>query len=152
MNNQFLYETDVEWTNGRRGLLGAPRLPIIDVAPPPEFHGDDQTWTPEHLFVASVNSCYMATFAALAEISKLEFVSFTSRATGTLEKLDGQGYQITEIILKPKLVIRFEHDLERAERVLERAGKNCFISNSIKGEVRLSSEVTVEKKLAAWPQ
>jgi len=152
MNNQFLYETEVEWTGGRRGLLAARHLPIIDVAPPPEFQGDDQTWTPEHLFVASVNSCYMATFAALAEMSKLEFVSFASKAVGRLEKLEGQGYRVTEIILKPKLVVRFEHDLERAERILEKAERNCFISNSIKSEVRLSPEITAEKALATWPR
>lgn len=148
MHTQFVYETEVEWTGGRRGLLAAHNLPILDVAPPPEFQGDDHTWTPEHLFVAAVNSCYMATFSAIAEMSKPEFVRFTSKATGLLEKLEGKGYQLTEVMLKVKVVIRNEEDRERATRLLEKAQRNCFISNSIKGDVKLSPEILVERAMA----
>ena len=41
------------------------------------------------LFVASVNSRFMTTFLAIAENSKLDFVSFKADAKGKLEKLDG---------------------------------------------------------------
>ena len=63
-------------------------VPVLDtrveVATPPEFaNGMPGIWSPEHLFVAAVNSCLMTTYLAIADNSKLPFVSFSSRATGT---------------------------------------------------------------------
>jgi len=114
----------------------------MQVDAPPEFQGHDGVWTPEHLFVAAINSCFMTTFLAIAENSKLEFVSFSANAKGKLEKLDGQGFIMTEVVLRPKLVINHARDVERAGRILEKAEKNCLISNSIKTETKLEPEVS----------
>lgn len=45
--------------------------------------------------MASVNSCFMTTFLAIAENSKLDIVNFKIGATGKLEKLDGHGFAMT---------------------------------------------------------
>lgn len=144
MANQlpYFYETEVKWTGERRGDLRSPNLPNLQVASPPEFQGHEGTWTPEHLYVASVNACFMTTFLAIAALSKLEFVSFSANAIGKLEKIEGNGYQITEIVLRPRLVVRHSRDLERAGRILEKAEKHCLISNSIKTVVKF--EPTLE--------
>jgi peroxiredoxin-like protein len=150
MTNTHFYDTEVGWMGARRGYLrSSADLPVLEVASPPEFQGHEHTWTPEHLFVASVNSCYMATFVAIAELSKLDVVSFTSTAVGKLEKTEGQGYRITEIVLRPKLVIRFESDAERAQRILEKAERNCLITNSILTEVTLQPEIDFEQVYAS---
>ncbi|MGQ0761349.1 MAG: OsmC family protein [Acidobacteriota bacterium] len=141
MENQYSYTTEVEWTGGRRGDLSAPHLPDLAVDAPPEFKGHEGAWTPEHLFVAAVNSCFMTTFLAIAENSKLEFVSFSADAKGKLEKLEGQGFIMTEVVLRPKLLVSHARDLERAGRILEKAEKHCLISNSIKTETRLEPKV-----------
>ena len=142
MENQYSYTTEVEWTGERRGDLSAPHLPDLEVDAPPEFKGHEGVWTPEHLFVAAVNSCFMTTFLAIAENSKLEFVSFSADAKGKLEKLEGQGFIMTEVVLRPKLLVSHARDVERAGRILEKAEKNCLISNSIKSETRLDPEVS----------
>jgi peroxiredoxin-like protein len=148
MTNTHFYHTEVGWMGQRRGYLrSSADLPVLEVASPPEFHGHEHTWTPEHLFVASLNSCYMATFVAMAELSKLDVVSFTSSAVGKLEKT-AQGLQITEIVLKPKLVIQYEYDAERAQRILEKAQANCLISNSISTEVKLEAQIDFEEVCA----
>ena len=144
MESQYFYETEVGWMGKRHGYVQAAGMPIFEVAPPPEFQGQEHTWTPEHLFVASLNSCYMSTLIAMAAYSKLELVSFTSSATGKLEKAE-RGYVMTEITLRPKLVIKHEYDTERAERLLEKAEKNCFISNSIKASVKLVPQIEFEE-------
>ena len=141
MENQYSYTTEVEWTGERRGDLSAPHLPDLEVDAPPEFKGHEGVWTPEHLFVAAVNSCFMTTFLAIAENSKLEFVSFSADAKGKLAKLEGQGFIMTEVVLRPKLLVSHARDLERAGRILEKAEKNCLISNSIKTETRLEPKV-----------
>ena len=85
----------------------------------------------------------MTTFLAIAENSKLDFVSLHVGATGKLEKLDGKGYMMTEITLRPRLVLREARGTERALRILEKAERNCLISNSVKTEITLQPEVTV---------
>ena len=137
------YETEVEWTGERKGALRALSLPTVEIATPPEFKGHEGRWTPEHLYVASVNACFMTTFLALAELSKLEFSSFSCDARGKLEKGEEHGYCITEIILRPHLVIDHSRDQERAGRILEKAEKNCFISNSIKTIVKLEPKINM---------
>lgn len=137
----YLYETEVEWTDQRMGELESPGLETLKVASPPEFQGHEGIWTPEHYFVASVNSCFMTTFLAIAQMSKLEVVSFDSKAVGKLDKVEGAGFQMTEIAIRPRLVIRHAKDLERARRILEKAERNCLISNSIKSVVQLDIEL-----------
>lgn len=144
MEKEYYYETEVGWMGKRHGYLQSEGLPILEISSPPEFQGQEHTWTPEHLFVASINSCFMATFVAMAEYSKLELISFTSSAKGKLEKVE-RGYIVTEVTLKPKLIIKHEYDTERAERLLEKAEKACFISNSIKATVKLAPEIQFDE-------
>jgi len=137
MENQYFYSTEVEWTKEREGDLCSPVLPCLHVDAPPEFKGHEGSWTPEHLFVGAVNSCFMTTFLAIAENSKLDFVSFKAG-----------GFMITEIVLHPTLTITRARDAERASRILEKAEKHCLISNSIKAEIKLQPEITVKDLVA----
>src|SRR5690349_7908776 len=125
MENQYFYSTEIEWIGERRGELSAPDLPDLIIDAPPEFNGQKGSWTPEHLFVASVNSCFMTTFLAIAENSHFDFVSFRAGAQGKLEKREGQGFAITEITLRPRLVLREARHAERALRILQKAERNC---------------------------
>jgi len=143
-NLPYFYDTEVEWTAERRGDLRSPGLASIEVAAPPEFKGPEGVWTPEHLYVASVNACFITTFLAIAELSNLKFSRLACAATGKLEKEEGRGYRITEIILKPRLVIQERRENERAARILEKAERNCLISNSINTVVKLEPEVAAE--------
>lgn len=143
MSNQppYYYEVNLEWLSERTGELTAEHLPSLQIGVPPEFGGKEGIWTPEHLYVASVNSCFWATFLSIAHNSKLEFNQFRCSAKGKLEKVEGNGLQITEITLKPKLVLLGESDKEKAVRIIEKAEKNCLISNSIKTIIKLEIEV-----------
>ena len=89
----------------------------------------------------------MTTFLAIAELSKLEFVSFGAEATGKLEKAEGRGYLMTEVVIRPRLVIRRAQDTERAARILEKAERNCLISNSVTAAVRLEPSVEVASEV-----
>jgi organic hydroperoxide reductase OsmC/OhrA len=42
------------------------------------------------------------------------------------------------VVLRPKLLISHARDIERANRILEKAEKNCLISNSIRQRQHLS--------------
>ncbi len=137
----YYYETEIEWTKEKQGRISGPGLPVIAAGAPPEFKGREGNWSPEHLLVASLNACYMLAFIAIAENSKIALATFSSTAKGKLEKVSGRGFQITEIVVKPRVVIASAGDLERVPRILEKAKDNCFISNSIKSAVKLEPEV-----------
>jgi organic hydroperoxide reductase OsmC/OhrA len=137
----FYYETEIDWTKEKEGQIKGPDLPAVSVGAPPEFKGREGQWAPEHLFVASINTCFMLTFLAIAENSKLPLVSFSSSARGKLEKISGAGYQITEVILKPTVVIASAGDLGRVPKMLDKAKETCFISNSVKSTVKLEPQV-----------
>ncbi len=143
MDDVHYYATKVEWKEGRIGELTSPTFPSIKVATPPEFkNGVPNIWSPEHLFVASINICLMTTFLAIAENSSLEFVSFTSEATGKLERVDGK-YMISEVELKPVVKIKDEKYREKALRILDKSEKGCLISNSAKSKIILNAQITL---------
>ena len=117
----------------------------MEVATPPPFpKGVEGIWSPEHLFTAAVSSCYMTTFLAVAENSKLAFESFACQASGKLEQVEGK-YLMTEILLEPHVVLTHEEDKGKAERVLQKSEAACLITNSIKSTVIVASEILVAK-------
>lgn len=143
MENVHYYNTTVKWEADRLGELTEPTLPSIKVATPPEFpKGVPNIWSPEHLFVASANICLMTTFLAIAENSKLDFTSYSCHGMGKLEKIDGM-FMITEIELKPRIVVAQEKEIERAERIIEKSEKACLISNSMKTKIILKPEISL---------
>ena len=138
------YDVDLNWDEGRQGTLSSDKLNVkIEVATPPEFPGGvEGIWSPEHLFIASVSSCFMTTFTAIAEYSKLKYEELSVPATGTMSNESGK-FAMTEIILHPKLVIIDEDQKDKALRILQKAEEACLITRSIKTEVKLEPEVLV---------
>lgn len=145
------YNVKIEWLSDRKGKMYSDELHDheaslsneIEVATPPQFPGGiPHVWTPEHLFTSAVSSCLMTTFLAIASHSKLEFVSFNCHSKGVLEKVDGK-VMMSEIQLYPVLVIEDELQMDKAQKILEKAKKACLISNSVKSEVNMFPKVSM---------
>ncbi len=138
------YEISVAWKNRSLGILTSPDFEGgLEVATPPPFpDGIANTWSPEHLFTAAVNSCLMTTFIAIAKRSRFNFSHFTSTATGKLSNIDGK-YVMSEIVLQPVLTIDNEADREKAERILSKSEAACLISNSIISKVIVTPEIKI---------
>ncbi|MEQ9265402.1 MAG: OsmC family protein [Balneolaceae bacterium] len=147
MSNQHLYEVDLQWKLDREGSLSSPVLDnTIEVVTPPEFpKGIAGKWSPEHLFVASVSSCMMTTFLAIAENSGFEFQDLTINAVGKLERVD-KKFIITEIQLNPVLTINDQSKSEKGLRILEKSEAACLISNSITSKIKLTIEIIVREE------
>jgi organic hydroperoxide reductase OsmC/OhrA len=144
METAHIYEVALHWKSGRKGLISSPVIDTsIEVATPPEFaKGLPGIWSPEHLLVAAVNSCLMTTFLAIAENSGLTFAGFDSKASGKLEKVDGQ-YMISEIVLTPVLAIEHSADKERAQKILLKSEAACLISRSVKSRIIFQPEIKI---------
>ncbi|WP_143055575.1 OsmC family protein [Flavobacterium terrigena] len=63
------YKVNTSWKYERLGIIKSTVLDsIIEVATPPEFTGGiARIWTPEHLLIGAISSCFMTTFLAAAE-------------------------------------------------------------------------------------
>lgn len=146
------YNVDVNWENSRKGIICSPELNkkdgvCIEVATPPEFSkGIEGIWSPEHLFVAAVSGCLMTTFLAIAENSTLEFASFSCRAKGTLQKIDGK-LLMSEILLEPKVVIHNEQFRDKAVRILKKAEDACLIAHSVKSKITMEINIDIQPLL-----
>jgi peroxiredoxin-like protein len=141
MDNVHTYNLQLKWSEGRVGNFSSPEVPDLKIATPPQFpKGVSGIWSPEHLLVGALSSCLMTTFLAIAENSNLPFSSFECDAEGKLEKVDGK-LMISEVTLKPKVIILQEKDRERALRIVEKAENACLISNSVKSKINLETEI-----------
>ncbi len=136
------FNVNLNWLNNRKGEISSPELAtVIEVATPPPFaKGIEFIWSPEHLLTAAVNSCFMTTFLAIAENSKLDFTDFSCEAKGKLEQIDGK-FLMTEVNLFPKLILKNVLDEDKALRILQKSEAACLISNSIKSKVTLEPSI-----------
>jgi organic hydroperoxide reductase OsmC/OhrA len=114
----------------------------MGVGPPPQFGGQAGHWSPEHLFVASVASCLMTTFFAIARMSGVEIIEYTDASSGTLIRDEDRLYRMSEVTLRPKVVVSDPRKVDRALRLLDKAESVCLISRSIEAKVHLEPEVT----------
>jgi peroxiredoxin-like protein len=132
----YMYQTAVKWTEQRKGVMSCVGKPEVQVATPPEFKGHEGIWSPEDLFVASANVCLMTTFLAMAERAGLAFSSYESTAEGRLELVEGK-FQFTTITIRPSITLKAGGDVVQAKELIEKAERNCLISNSMKATMRL---------------
>ena len=141
-NLPYSYSVDLNWKEGRKGTLSSSNLrQSVEVATPPEFkNGVEGIWSPEHLLVASVSSCFMTTFLAIAENSGLDFVTLDVNAVGLLDKKDGK-FMMTEIKLEPELLIPDDNYEEKALRIMHKAEAACLITNSLKTTIAFNPRI-----------
>jgi peroxiredoxin-like protein len=148
MSSEYRFRARGEWTSDRRGRVqGDAEAPELDFGAPPEFQGAPGVWSPEHLLVAAVVTCFITTFQAIADFSKFKFDGLKVVGEGVLEKGEG-GYKFTRIFLQPVLTIEREEDRERAQRLLEKAERSCLISRSLQSEIVLQPTVEVGRILS----
>lgn len=143
------YAAQICWNGERNGELKSGARPPLSITAPPEFRGREGAWTPEHLYVGSVASCFMLTFIALAERAKLEIEALEVAAEGALEKTGG-GFQFAEVVLTPTVVVRSLEGVARAEALVDKAERGCFIAASIKSRVIVRARV-YHKQDPAYP-
>lgn len=143
MIDSHAYQVEVVGSGEKTGWLTATDdgLPELAFASPPEFGGPEHIWSPEHLFVASVASCLMTTFRAIAARSGVEVLDYSDEAVGDLVRGEDGLYSIESITLRPTIVISEDSKLDRAERLIAKAERACLISRSITSDVKLDAKV-----------
>lgn len=131
----------------------ADRLPVLNSAPPAEFDGPGDRWSPETLLVAAVADCFVLTFRAVARALELPWTSLRCEVSGTLDRLE-RVPQFTRFRIRAHLGVPAGTSEELARRALEKAEHGCLITNSLKATSQLETAVETIRapQLAALPR
>ena len=122
--------------------LTSPGLARIDSAPPAEFGGPGDRWSPETLLVAAVADCFVLTFKAIARASKMDWICLSCDVEGILDRVDNLS-KFTEFNLRVVLQAPPGTDEQKALRILQKSERSCLITNSLNSETHLDAEVRI---------
>jgi peroxiredoxin-like protein len=137
-----VYEVKLAGDADGHAKLSAAGIPELQSAPPVDFDGPGDAWSPEHLFLAAVETCFLFTLRSVARASKLEFISLELAGEGKVDRKDG-ATRFTEIVLRPRVRVPMGTDKDRTLRILEKSEKACLVSASLSTPVRLEPVVLV---------
>lgn len=115
-------------------------LPALSVMPPREFDGPGDQWSPEDLLMASLSSCLVLSFKAIAKASRFEWQSIKANASGSLDKVD-RTVKFTKATITVDLTVKSNDDIEKGHALLQKAEATCFVSNSLNVEIHLEPSV-----------
>jgi organic hydroperoxide reductase OsmC/OhrA len=120
--------------------VSSGQLPHLAAAPPAEFDGPGDRWSPETLLCASVANCFVLTFRAYARAAKFEWTELKCRTQAVLENVDGVP-QFTRFVTHATLAVPAGADPAKARTLLQKAEDRCLVANSLKGERHLEPVV-----------
>jgi len=119
----------------------------LATAPPREFGGPGDAWSPEHLLLASVESCFVFTFRAVARAANLEFLNINIHAEGIVDRQIGVT-KFTEIVLRPRLTFARGVDRAKVAAVVSKAQKECLVSATLTVPVQVEAEIAEDAAAA----
>jgi len=143
-DKKFLFEAKLNWLSEDRGIVLAHSVngPVY-VSTPTQFGGSGKDWSPEHLFLGAVSSCYMSTFLAFAKKNKFSFTHLECNVIGEVELVEGR-YKFTQINVYPSIYIADESMRETANELVLKTQHYCLISNSINANIIYHTQVKTE--------
>jgi organic hydroperoxide reductase OsmC/OhrA len=137
-----LYKTEASASPTGDVAVSSTGLPTLATAPPAEFDGPGDRWSPETLLLGAVADCFILSFRGVARAQKLDWASLDCSVEGKLERIEGKTY-FTEILVRATLKVPAGTDQDKATKALERAEHVCLISNSLVARRRVEPTVIV---------
>lgn len=122
--------------------LSSAGVPLLESAAPAEFGGPGDRWSPEALLVAAVADCFILTFKAIARASKAEWRYVSVNVAGKLDRIDNVT-RFERFDLDVEVHVPESTDTNKVTRLLEKAERNCLITNSLNSATSLQCEVHI---------
>jgi len=110
---------------------------VLKASAAPEYLGKKELVNPEEAFAASLASCHMLTFLAIASMKKYTIEIYEDEAVAILEKNEKSRMAVTKLYLSPKITFTGDNvpDKTIINKMHHRAHTECFISNSVLTEI-----------------
>lgn len=145
--NKNLFQASVIWLNGKKGMITSSEVNgTIHVETAAVFGGKGKPWTPEHLFLGSISSCFLSTFLNFAEKWKLSIDGLSCRVSGVVEMVNGR-LSFTRIDIYPDIYVECSEMERLAHQALQMVHKHCLVVNSLKAAINYHSTVRVSNDL-----
>ena len=111
----------------------------VNASAAPAYRGSPNCPDPEDAFVASLSSCHMLTFLAVAAKRGFVVDRYEDAAVGFLEKNPEGKLAITRVELHPQIEFGGERtpDAATLASMHDMAHHECFIANSVHTDVRV---------------
>jgi len=137
------YTTKAVWISGYRGELSCSNGAKIPFSAPAAMHGEPGVLTPEDAFVGALNSCFMLVFVWAVERLKIDLISYDCEAIGHVKEFLDRTSTFSKVTLRPRIEAKncSEGDIRRALKLAE---KYSLVWQSIKSEVNLEPEISVQ--------
>jgi len=110
---------------------------VVKASAAPEYLGEKEFVNPEEAFAASLASCHMLTFLAIASMKKYTVEIYEDTAVAILEKNEKLRKAVTKLFLRPEITFMGDNipDKNTIEEMHHSAHMECFISNSVLTEI-----------------
>ena len=120
---------------------------MVPMSSAPAFGGDPLRINPEQLYVASLSACQALTFLFLAARDHLLVTGYSDDAVGELAMVDGK-LRMAVVKLRPQITLDPEADVAKARLLVDKAHRQCFISNSVSARVEIEPDITFAAETA----
>ncbi|HET6868501.1 MAG TPA: OsmC family protein [Solirubrobacteraceae bacterium] len=150
MAHVHTYRSRLDWTGStgagyeaydRTHRVSCPPAGMeLPMSSDPAFGGSPDLLNPEQLLVAAASSCQMLWFLAYAARARIDVVSYVDEAEAVMPE-DDKPMRITEIVLRPHIVIAGEADEARVRDFVERSHEHCYIANSLRSDITIEPQI-----------
>jgi len=144
----YRYEARVSWSGSTAVGWDDYDRAHEAVAPPAEqpltlttgeSKGDPRQLNPEQLLVMAASSCQLLWFLHLAAKARLDVVKYVDEPTA--EMPEGEG--LSQIVLRPRIVLGAECSPERVEKLVQTAHEHCNVAASLRTPIAIEPRVEV---------
>jgi organic hydroperoxide reductase OsmC/OhrA len=155
MSTTHAYQARLTWRGstaaGYEQYIRAHRVEVPPAHEPlalssdPSFHGDGTLANPEQLLLAAASSCQLLSFLALAARARVEVLAYDDDAHAVMPE-DDPPMRITEIVLRPRIVVAAGTPVEKVRRLVDLGHEQCFIANTLNAAMKLEPVIEVAAK------
>lgn len=153
MTHTHRYQSSLKWTGSTAAgyddyerehrVAVPPATSELRLSSDPAFLGNPDLPNPEQLLVAAASSCQLLMFLALAARSRVDVLEYEDDAEAVMPE-DQTPMRITQITLRPRIVVAPGMNLDRVRRLVDRAHDGCYIANTVNAEIVV--EPTIEQR------
>lgn len=132
MAAEYTYRVSAWWTSGRTGLAKCESSPnTIHFSEGTELGGLQGRWTPEQLLLCALAGSFTTTFQEVALAAKFEFTDLEVEIEGSVRRSRSATGNFAEIVIRPRLTVDSENQVEAGLALLRKTKAVCMISRVI---------------------
>jgi len=141
-NRKGTHRAVVRWDKEKEVFLCSFGRNTIEIAESSECKKREGVWTPEELFIASIEGFLKDAFIDQAKRNNLDFLNYESKVEGIITKVKGK-LTFSEIKIRPRITVSSNQQIEKAIELIELAEKDCFKSDFITAKITVYPEIRI---------